>query len=178
MKYINEFEKVSDFQAFMDENEEGGDALVSYIVETQSSVLKPSENTNKCVYLPCIDTTGFATEFIEGEYYPQEALAFKAIAEMHPRDRTDLYISYSDNGQYMLHTSDNTLEFDITNEPMVLNWISHIDVAKLPLIITDYVTDHQVSLNHEDRGWGGAHWTQINLEDGRCFHNSEGGVGA
>ena len=50
MKYINEFEKVSDFQAFMDENGEGGDALVSYIVETQSSVLKP--------YVPPVPAAG------------------------------------------------------------------------------------------------------------------------
>lgn len=161
----------------MDENGEGGDALVSYIVETQSSVLKPSENTNKCVYLPCIDTTGFATEFVEGEYYPQEALAFKAIAEMHSIGSYDLDISSDNNGKYVIKNNLDFLEIDITNEPMVLNWISHIDVAKLPIIISDYTSNPCVSFNYENRGWGGLHWTQINFEDGRCFHNSDGGVG-
>ena len=97
---------------------------------------------------------------------------------MHPRDREELTISYSDNGQYVLHNYDNTLEFDITNEPMVLNWISLIDVAKLPIMIANYTSTPHVYLNLEDRGWGGWHWTQINFEDGRCFHNADGGVGA
>ena len=33
--------------------------------------------------LPIIDTTGYATEFVVGEYYPQEALVFKAIYDMY-----------------------------------------------------------------------------------------------
>ena len=104
---------------------------------SESSVLTPSENTNKCIYLPCIDTTGFATEFVEGEYYPQEALAFKAIAEMHSIGSYELDISCYENGKYVIKNNLDFLELDITNEPMVLNWISHIDVAKLPIMIAN-----------------------------------------
>ena len=33
--------------------------------------------------LPMINTTGYATNFVRGQYYPQEALVFKAIYDMY-----------------------------------------------------------------------------------------------
>ena len=33
--------------------------------------------------LPMINTTGYATDFVNGQYYPQEALVFKAIYDMY-----------------------------------------------------------------------------------------------
>lgn len=70
MKYINEFEKVSDFQAFMDENGEGGDALISYIVETQSSVLKPyiSVPTSIIFYIDGIEQNDATSNMTWCEY--------------------------------------------------------------------------------------------------------------
>ena len=80
--------------------------------------------------LPIIDTTGYATEFTLGEYYPQEALVFKAIY--------DMYASQIPSGgssvciyQGELYVLDGGYDrFDIAfvgNEPLYKNYLINFE---------------------------------------------------
>ena len=83
--------------------------------------------------LPIIDTTGYATEFTLGEYYPQEALVFKAIY--------DMYASQIPSGgsrvciyQGELYVLDGGYDrFDIAfvgNEPLYKNYLINFETEK------------------------------------------------
>ena len=85
--------------------------------------------------LPIIDTTGYATEFTLGEYYPQEALVFKAIY--------DMYASQIPNGVdniciyqgvlYEARWNSNNREFKkfiiafVGNEPLYKNYLINFE---------------------------------------------------
>ena len=85
--------------------------------------------------LPIIDTTGYATEFVAGEYYPQEALVFKAIY--------DMYASQIPNGVdniciyqgvlYEARWNSNDHEFKkfiiafVGNEPLYKNYLINFE---------------------------------------------------
>ena len=81
--------------------------------------------------LPMIDTTGYATEFVVGEYYPQEALVFKAIYDMYasqiPEDGS--YYIQIENGLLNIQKNYPTeyyLTLDISQEPLWVNYLSKI----------------------------------------------------
>ena len=84
--------------------------------------------------LPMIDTTGYATEFVVGEYYPQEALVFKAIFDMYSsylNDEVSDYICIESGELYggILDTNKGTYkQFHIAyvgDEPLYINYLIH-----------------------------------------------------
>ena len=70
-----------------------------------------------------IDTTGYATEFVYEQTYPQEALVFKAIYDMYNYRYITIYtdtntIRYYDGGEIII---------DISNEPLYIDYLSKIN---------------------------------------------------
>ena len=96
-----------------------------------------------------IDTTGYATNFVRGQYYPQEALVFKAIYDMYNQtvnintDNNTLYYYkdvYNENGDWV----DNELVVlgDLSNEPLYTNYISKLkeNINDLSISIRESLT--------------------------------------
>ena len=86
--------------------------------------------------LPMINTTGYATEFVRGEYYPQEALVFKAIYDMYSSYLNDDSVDSIciESGELYGHIWDTDnrkyQRFDIAyvgNEPLYRNYLIHFE---------------------------------------------------
>ena len=86
--------------------------------------------------LPMINTTGYATNFVNGQYYPQEALVFKAIYDMYSSylndDSVDSICIESGELCGRIWDTDNRKyqRFDIAyvgNEPLYRNYLIHFE---------------------------------------------------
>ena len=107
--------------------------------------------------LPIIDTTGYATQFNLGEYYPQEALVFKAIYDMYQsRIPTDteyyyqLFIHPDGNiGMTWVVNGESQYEIfaNVTSEPLYINYINHIFTDSVVNFI--YMANRNVEIGYE-----------------------------
>ena len=107
--------------------------------------------------LPMIDTTGYATEFTLGEYYPQEALVFKAIYDMYAsRIPTDteyyyqLFINTDGNIGIIWHVNYERQEeifANVTSQPLYINYINHIFTDSAVDFI--YMTEYKVQIGYK-----------------------------
>ena len=98
--------------------------------------------------LPIIDTTGYATEFVYGQTYPQEALVFKAIYDMY-------------NGNVEIYTDTNTIQYyndngdefivDISSEPLYIDYLSKINCEWIGLA-NEYVKLYDNSMHMSYNG--------------------------
>ena len=117
-----------------------------------------------------INTTGYATNFVRGQYYPQEALVFKAIYDMYNQtvnidtDNNTLYYYkdvYNENGDWV----DNELVVlgDLSNEPLYTNYISKLkeNINDLSISIRESLTRITTSDN------------ALDYSDGLYFYNGE-----
>ena len=107
--------------------------------------------------LPMINTTGYATAFTLGEYYPQEALVFKVIYDMYQsRIPTDTEYYY----QLFIHPDGNIgvtwvmngerqyeIFANVTSEPLYINYINHIFTDSATDFI--YMSEHNVQIGYE-----------------------------
>ena len=79
--------------------------------------------------LPMIDTTGYATEFVDGQYYPQEAALFSTIystfyPEVWDGGRQKIFIK---NGNMWLGMNMvDTEPIDISHEKLWIDYLSKI----------------------------------------------------
>ena len=88
--------------------------------------------------LPIIDTTGYATDFVVDEYYPQEALVFKAIFDMYSSQITgsrDYICIYQGELYALIWDTDNRKyqRFDIAfvgNEALYKNYLINFETEK------------------------------------------------
>ena len=90
--------------------------------------------------LPIIDTTGYATDFVAGEYYPQEALVFKAIYDMYasqiPAGGSNSICIQQGELNVSIWNS-NILEFErldiayVGNEPLYKNYLINFDIVNV-----------------------------------------------
>ena len=82
-----------------------------------------------------IDTTGYATDFVAGQYYPQEALVFKAIYDMYSsylRDeiQDDICIESGELYARIMDEYGAYNRFDIAyvgNEPLYKNYLINFE---------------------------------------------------
>ena len=96
--------------------------------------------------LPMINTTGYATEFVYGQTYPQEALVFKAIYDMY-------------NGNVEIYTDTNTIRYydggeiiiDISSEPLYIDYLSKINCEWIGLA-NEYVKLYNNSMHMSYNG--------------------------
>ena len=95
-----------------------------------------------------INTTGYATEFVYGQTYPQEALVFKAIYDMY-------------NGNVEIYTDTNTIQYyndngdefivDISSEPLYIDYLSKINCEWIGLA-NEYVKLYDNSMHMSYNG--------------------------
>ena len=117
-----------------------------------------------------IDTTGYATNFVRGQYYPQEALVFKAIYDMYNQtvnidtDNNTLYYYkdvYNENGDWV--DDELVVLGDLSNEPLYTNYISKLkeNINDLSISIRESLTRITTSDN------------ALDYSDGLYFYNGE-----
>ena len=117
-----------------------------------------------------IDTTGYATEFVYGQTYPQETLVFKAIYYMYGQtvnidtDNNTLYYYkdvYNENGDWV--GNELVVLGDLSNEPLYTNYISKLkeNINDLSISIRELLTRITTSDN------------VLDYSDGRYYHYSE-----
>ena len=103
--------------------------------------------------LPIIDTTGYATEFVDGEYYPQEALVFQEIRNnILRRDNVDDWFNININltsqtlGYYDV-SIDDYIDFYIGDEPLYKNYLSKLTMIPYSTkLFVDNITFREISV--------------------------------
>lgn len=122
MKYLKKFETQSEYETYMSgENEKTVFPNVSIIFGG------PVKFHN---LLPNIDTTGYATTFENGKYYPKEALLFKTIvSDFIEGDLDDgdavVWLSLYD-GVADISCFTQRQQFSVAEHPLFVNYISKI----------------------------------------------------
>ena len=129
MKYLKQFETQTEFEAFMNDPET--EISLPFIYH-----IKENDNLHYHDLLPNVDTTNYATTFVNGETYVKEGLLFKSIVEnfiqKYSPDET-----FDDNTWIDLDLEKATIEsfrydkeksqiYSIADEPLYINYLSKI----------------------------------------------------
>jgi hypothetical protein len=148
------------------------------------------EEKPKCVYLPCYDTEELRTSFdyLEGvEYndtYQKESEVFKAISNMYINDIRYLTIEKQEDNKWLLYV--NSIEtspfvYDVTNEPLVVNYLSKLTHQGTTMNYFHFITENKVQLGEgweEGEGWASSACSNIlYLDEGYFGKECNGGLG-
>ena len=160
MENIKLYKSVSEF-----ENDTKVYPHLSYNKETEKVYCYGSEPQN-CVYLPCMDTNGLATTFIEGETYEQEFKVFDAIRQMYYEKEEYSYLEGRINIEDKMLTISNGEFFDLSEEPLFVNYLSKLNVNTIDISFNKEFGWSALMFDFEEvsTGWNPANqWFTIDL---------------
>ena len=129
MKYLRQFENLDEFNVFMNDSE--NEIFLPFIYH-----IKDGNNLYYHDLLPNIDTTNYATTFVNGENYVKEGLLFKMIVENFIQKYSTDEV-FDDNTWIELDLENGTIEsfrydkdkrqiYSIIDEPLYKNYLSKI----------------------------------------------------
>lgn len=122
MKHLKQFTTQSEFEDYMSGN--NGETLLPTVALVDSQIKYYS-------LLPNIDTTGYATTFVNGETYEKEAQLFRLIVN----DFLEGYDIDNEDPAIWMDLSEGTVDillfasrqtFSIVDEPLYVNYLSKI----------------------------------------------------
>lgn len=122
MKHVKQFTTQSEFEGYMSGN--NGETMFPTLALVDSQIKYYS-------LLPNIDTTGYATTFVNGETYEKEAQLFRLIVN----DFLEGYDVENEDPAIWMDLSEGTVDiflfsnrqtFSIVDEPLYVNYLSKI----------------------------------------------------
>ena len=134
-EYLTLFETMTEYEEYI--NGEVDLPNVTYILNDSQVLYTPVYNCDGAVYLPCVNTRGFRTDYstIHSEYgyFPELAEVGNAIVNMYsPENPTEIFIHVNDdypNGVLEVYNGGEAAEVyvtDLSNEPLFRDYLKMV----------------------------------------------------